>query len=229
MSQFQDTREGAGPQFPPPVPTPSPPPRTSGAAVAGLILGILGFFTAGLAAVPGLICSIVAIVKIRKRRRRMGGMGLAIAGLVCSIAAMLMSVVLMGALFWAKGQAKTVVASSHLRSLSLAVFLYTQDYDDQFPSPDTFPEDIAPYRLLRREHGVSCPELVGALQEPGDLLIRSLARSGLEAYFLGACRAGREGESESRQSHVPGVPHGRPGISTSERIQNQARSIVLMS
>ena len=154
MSQFQDTREGAGPQFPPPVPTPSPPPRTSGAAVAGLILGILGFFTAGLAAVPGLICSIVAIVKIRKRRRRMGGMGLAIAGLVCSIAAMLMSVVLMGALFWAKGQAKTVVASSHLRSLSLAVFLYTQDYDDQFPSPDTFPEDIAPY-LGGGQEGVS--------------------------------------------------------------------------
>ena len=145
MSRFRDNQEGAGPQFPPPVPTPSPPPRTSGAAVAGLILGILGFFTAGLAAVPGLICSIVAIVKIRKRRRRMGGMGLAIAGLVCSIAAMLMSVALMGGLFWVKGLTRTVVVSSHLKSLSYGVLLYAEDNKDHFPSPDTFSEDIAPY------------------------------------------------------------------------------------
>jgi hypothetical protein len=119
-----------------------------------LILGILAFCTAGLTAIPGLICSIVALVKIRKRRRRMGGIGLAIAGLVCSIAAMLMPVVLMGALSWAGDQAKAVVAKCNLKNLSYVVFLYAEDNKDHFPSPDTFPDDIAPYLGGGRE-GVS--------------------------------------------------------------------------
>lgn len=50
----------------------------NGLAVAGIILGVLGFCTAGLTAIPGLICSAIALGKP-------AGRGAAIAGLALSV------------------------------------------------------------------------------------------------------------------------------------------------
>lgn len=55
-----------------------PAPQSNGLATAGLILGILAFFTLGLTALPGLICSAIALGKPDRR-------GAAVAGLVFSL------------------------------------------------------------------------------------------------------------------------------------------------
>ncbi|AMV28752.1 hypothetical protein VT84_30380 [Gemmata sp. SH-PL17] len=53
-------------------------PQSNGLAIAGLILSVLGFCTCGLAAVPGIICSAIAMSKPV-------GRGLAVAGLVVGL------------------------------------------------------------------------------------------------------------------------------------------------
>lgn len=59
-------------------------PRTSGMAIASLVLGIVGIFSAGLAAIPGLVLGTVALVQIRASHGRLVGKGLAIAGVSLS-------------------------------------------------------------------------------------------------------------------------------------------------
>lgn len=61
------------------------PPRTSGMAIASLVLGVLGIVFTLLTAIPGLILGIVALVQIKGSGRQLTGSGLAIAGIVLSI------------------------------------------------------------------------------------------------------------------------------------------------
>ena len=64
------------PNIPPPLPfpggvppagtaAPTPPGKTSGLAIASLVLGILACPLSCLTAIPGLICGIVGLVRIR--------------------------------------------------------------------------------------------------------------------------------------------------------------------
>jgi type II secretory pathway pseudopilin PulG len=60
------------------------PPRT-GLAIASLVLGLLSFFTCGLAgigALTGLVLGIVALAKESRQPRTYGGRGMAIAGVI---------------------------------------------------------------------------------------------------------------------------------------------------
>src|SRR5450759_183601 len=52
----------------PPLPiTPSgAPAKTSGMAIASLVLGVLGFFTCGVTGLVGLVLGIISMVKIKK-------------------------------------------------------------------------------------------------------------------------------------------------------------------
>ena len=68
---------------------PAGPPKTSGMAVASLVLGILGFLC-GLPAIPGLILGIVALSQISQSRGQLAGKGLAIAGICVSAAVLLL-------------------------------------------------------------------------------------------------------------------------------------------
>ena len=65
-------------------------PKTSGHAVASLILGIVGPCTAGLASIAGLILGIVGLSKIKKSAGAIRGEGLAIAGIILSALGVLM-------------------------------------------------------------------------------------------------------------------------------------------
>lgn len=65
---------------PPPMPAAG---KTSGLAVVSLVLGILAIFTAGLMAIPALICGHIARGQIRRSGGRQSGGGLALAGLIC--------------------------------------------------------------------------------------------------------------------------------------------------
>ena len=55
--------------------------KTSGLAIASFVLGILGFCTFFITAIPAIIFGIVALVKIGKSGGRLKGNGFAIAGI----------------------------------------------------------------------------------------------------------------------------------------------------
>src|SRR4051794_21207180 len=63
------------------TPIGSPTAQTSGLAIASLVCGILGWCTAGISALAGLILGIMALSKIKNSQGRLSGRGLAIAGI----------------------------------------------------------------------------------------------------------------------------------------------------
>lgn len=79
------------PPQPPQFAQPQTPPKTSGLAIASLVLGILGVLTAifligFLFSIVGIILGIVAISKINKDPAELSGKGLAIGGIATSCA-----------------------------------------------------------------------------------------------------------------------------------------------
>ena len=120
-----DDRHAGGGATPPRL----PPQKTSGLAIAALILGLTGFFTMGLTAIPGLIVGIIALVKIDKSGRRLSGQGMAIAGTVLSGVSFLMLFILAGMLVPALGRAHFEVqrtrCRSNLRSIAQATQIWS--------------------------------------------------------------------------------------------------------
>ncbi len=115
--------------------------KTSGAAVAALVLGILAFVTCGITALPAIICGIVALVKISGSNGLLKGKGMAITGLVLpAILLVLMPVIsilvaiLLPSLSQAKDQARNVICKSNLKQLSMATALYADENDGEFPT-----------------------------------------------------------------------------------------------
>ena len=125
------------------------PAKTSGLAIASLILGICGFCTLGITGVIGLILGIVALSTIRKERGRLRGNGLAIAGIIVSCVSFMFILVqiaiLMPALFKARSQARTVVSLNNLRELSFAAMIYSEENDGKLPPSESWPEVLRPY------------------------------------------------------------------------------------
>jgi prepilin-type processing-associated H-X9-DG protein len=109
---------------------------TSGLATASLVLGIVG--CAGITALVGLALGIVALVKIDKSQGRLGGRGLAIAG-ICVSAVMLvfglptMAGLLLPALAKAKQRAQSINCMNNLRQLGVAARTYAQSSGDRLP------------------------------------------------------------------------------------------------
>jgi len=60
--------------------------RTSGLAIASLVLGILGFFSWGLAGIAGIITGVMALGRIKDSQGREKGRGLALAGIITGAA-----------------------------------------------------------------------------------------------------------------------------------------------
>jgi len=72
------------------------PTRTSGLAVAGLVCGIVGLCTCGLGAIAGIVLNVAALRRIARSHGHLGGKGLAVAGLVVSIATLVLGLILGG-------------------------------------------------------------------------------------------------------------------------------------
>ena len=72
-----------------PLPAAAMMPKTSGLAIAGFVLA---FFCS----VGGIICSLLALDEIKKAEGRIGGEGLARAGLLLSIIFLVLGVVVIG-------------------------------------------------------------------------------------------------------------------------------------
>ena len=92
----------APPSIAAPVPpgygmSPAPgPQRTNGLAVASLVLGIAGFVSCAVAAIPGLITGIIARKQIREAQGAESGEGLATAGIITSIVALVLVIGFVG-------------------------------------------------------------------------------------------------------------------------------------
>jgi prepilin-type processing-associated H-X9-DG protein len=112
--------------------------KTSGLAIAALVLGILGPFTC--ITIPlAIIFGIVALVKIGNSAGRLKGTGLAVAGIVTPIVLIPFVALLMGILMPALAQVKVyaerTVCLTNLSGLGKAMLLYADDNNDKFPTP----------------------------------------------------------------------------------------------
>jgi hypothetical protein len=75
-----------------------PATQASGLAIASLVLGILSLLGClFFAAVPGVICGHLAISAIRRSQGRITGEGLALAGLITSYSAILITLLVLAA------------------------------------------------------------------------------------------------------------------------------------
>ena len=119
----------------------SQPPKRCGLATASLILGVLGIVPCGVFGVIGLPLGIAALVKIGRSNGRLGGNGLAIAGISCStvaLAALVVQMILVGLLLPSLDVARTAAmqakALAQARQLGTAATLYATDHNDRLPS-----------------------------------------------------------------------------------------------
>jgi len=127
-------------------------PKTSGLAIASLILALFSVFTFGLSAIVGLILGIVGLSSINGSAGRLKGAGLAIAGIVISAAGLvliplmcMMIAILMPAVSRARGQAKTTMMMARAKQLCLAVKMYSDDNNGRLPPSETWPDVLQPY------------------------------------------------------------------------------------
>lgn len=134
------------------VAAPLPSVKTSGLAVASLVLAVCGLFTCGLTAIIGLILGIVAIGAISKRADQLKGKGLAIAGIVVSAVSMIfvlftafLMILLMPVLSHTRTQARTTVLMSHAKQICLAMHMYCDENNNRLPPVDNWPATLLPY------------------------------------------------------------------------------------
>ena len=134
-----------------PLPPEAPAkPKTSGLAIASLILGIVGPCTVGLASIVGVILGIVGLVKIGKSAGQLGGRGLAIAGLVVSGIGVVILPFLVGAavailipaVVGTREVALNAASANNVMQLCKAAHIYTTNHKDEFPAADSWPDAL---------------------------------------------------------------------------------------
>ena len=140
------------------TPPPITPPQTSGLAITSLVLGILGFCTMGLTAIPAVICGHIALSQIGKSAGRATGSGLAIGGLVTGYLGLLLLVtsliaILAGLALPVFGEVKErsilTKALSNAKQVGINCKFYAADHDGKFPPnlddlvPDYLPDAAA--------------------------------------------------------------------------------------
>lgn len=151
MQEFQAALAQSAPQ---PLASAAPPAgneapaKTSGLAVASLVLGILGLLSCGLTALVGLILGIVALVKIKSSRGGLKGNGMALAGTIVSGVFVLMIPIfiamLLPALAMAQNKAQEINCLNNEKQLALAVMVYSGDHTNHFPPAATWCDAIQP-------------------------------------------------------------------------------------
>jgi prepilin-type processing-associated H-X9-DG protein len=132
--------------------------KTSGLAIASLVLGILSFCSCLLTAPISFILGIIALVKISKSNGRLKGTGFAVAGIVIPVVAIpiisIMMAILMPALSSARDAARQAVCASNLKQLSIAATMYAEE-KGQYPTADKWCDLLEPY--YKNEKILVCP------------------------------------------------------------------------
>ncbi len=149
--EFADALAGGGKKAPPTgVPPPAGPTlagyqRTSGLAIATLVIGILAPCTAGLAGLIGIIVGLFALRKISRSQGRLKGRGLAITGLILSVLFLVAIPPLVITAIVAQQRAQRGGFANfdpgqecldHARQLSEAIRRHANDNNDRFPAAD---------------------------------------------------------------------------------------------
>lgn len=149
------------PGAPTPPPPPSPTPRTSGLAIASLVLGILAWMSWGLTALPGIVLGILGIRQVSRSQGRLTGQGLAIAGIAASVSSFLLlgltAAILFPVFATARQKARTAACQSNLKEIALAMSMYAQDHHDRLPMKDNWCDALIPY--TKNEELFRCPSL----------------------------------------------------------------------
>ena len=150
----------------PPLPAPAtappsgPPAKTSGMAVASMVVGFFGCL--GFTGIVGLILGVSALIRISRSRGRLKGKGAAIAGIVLSGIMLLAGFplllgIVLPALAKAKSKARFASTESqcagNLKQLAIAVRLYANANNDEYPPAaswcDTIAADVGEQDLFR--------------------------------------------------------------------------------
>ena len=133
-----------------------PAPRTSGMAIASLVLGILSFLLWILAGIPAIILGIISLVNISNSRGTLSGKGMAVSGIVLGgftsvlvIPAILVAL-LLPAVQAAREAARINMSMSQMKQIMLAMHNH-HDAKGAFP-PAGSAEDAEPPLLSWRVH-----------------------------------------------------------------------------
>jgi prepilin-type processing-associated H-X9-DG protein len=121
---YQQTPYGAGPQ------------QTNGWAITSLVTGCIGLL---VPIIPGLIAVITGIIGLKKTKDpRVGGKGLAIAGLSIGAASLVLSTcmvsILLPSLNRAREQANRIKCASNMRQIGQAIMIYANENRGAFPA-----------------------------------------------------------------------------------------------
>lgn len=108
--------------------TGSQPAKTSGLAVAALVLAILTPFICLLTFLPALVCGIMALVSINKSAGRLKGKGLAVAGITISALALpIHMTILTPALHTVRQLQESLVCGTNMTGIASAISMYASD------------------------------------------------------------------------------------------------------
>ncbi|MHB0938020.1 MAG: DUF4190 domain-containing protein [Armatimonadota bacterium] len=115
--------------------------KTSGLAIASLILGILSPCTACVSGLVGIILGIVAITQINQPRSGLKGSGLAYAGIITAIVLPLVLAAALYPLFtktknMVQGPVMANICLQNERQIAQAAQMYAQDHEGMLPTPD---------------------------------------------------------------------------------------------
>lgn len=139
------------------------PPKTSGMAIASLVLGLTGF--CGITALIGMILGIVATIRIRKSNGRLKGKGLAIAGICVSAVMFIVFLavaagLLLPALAKAKYQEQNSDCVSNVKHVCLAIRLFADENEGKCPQAANWCDAIT--QNLAGKHVFQCPQRAGS-------------------------------------------------------------------
>ncbi|MBN2210314.1 MAG: DUF4190 domain-containing protein [Sedimentisphaerales bacterium] len=147
--------------------------KTSGLAVASLVLGIIGILLGPLALI-GLILGVAALIQIIRHPQRLQGQGLAIAGMCVSLAALVLFSLFISAITMfipamgrARELANQVKCATQLNGIGKAIALYQNDFGGACP-PDLqtlmATEDLVPDMFICPSIEIAEP-VTGAKEE----------------------------------------------------------------
>ena len=138
-NSFVGTQAASAAPAPGSAPAPAAEVPTSGKAIASLICGVFVFFLP--ASIAAIILGHISLSDIRKSAGRLGGRGVAIAGLVLGYAGLaiipfilIIAAIAIPNLLRAKQAANQASAIGSLRTINIAAVQYASGYENGFPS-----------------------------------------------------------------------------------------------
>ena len=141
-------------------------PKTSGLAVASLISAIAGLCTCGVGGLVGLVLSIAAMGRIKRSGGELGGRGLAVAGLIVSIMAIILGLAIIAgagaAWFYAEREYGAAQFRTNVQVLCQNAISYSAVHDGRLPPHDSWPEALMQDGIITDLHFLADPADPGA-------------------------------------------------------------------